>query len=171
MFWHFFLSSPDYLNNLSPDSKEYEDTQGKAAEWGSVIFITIIAMFFQWSNTICMHTAAARYVSGPSCWVTVSVCLYSIHLDKSLSFFLCLCCSCLGDRVRGGWPGQWQSETGGEFTLDTLHVFITFTLFSPCWAWYIFTAQRAAIEARLYSLFGNERAILGWSWSVKKLDS
>lgn len=30
----FYVSAyiPDYLNNLSPDSKEYEDTQGKPAE-------------------------------------------------------------------------------------------------------------------------------------------
>lgn len=27
------MSSPDYLNNLSPDSKEYEDTQGKPSAW------------------------------------------------------------------------------------------------------------------------------------------
>lgn len=28
----WIISFPDYLNNLSPDSKEYEDTQGKPAE-------------------------------------------------------------------------------------------------------------------------------------------
>lgn len=27
-----FISFPDYLNNLSPDSKEYEDTQGKPGD-------------------------------------------------------------------------------------------------------------------------------------------
>lgn len=26
-----------------------------------------------------------------------------------------VCCSCLGDRVRGGRSGQWQPQTGGEF--------------------------------------------------------
>ena len=28
-FFIFLCFCPDYLNNLSPDSKEYEDTQGK----------------------------------------------------------------------------------------------------------------------------------------------
>lgn len=28
----WIIAFPDYLNNLSPDSKEYEDTQGKPAE-------------------------------------------------------------------------------------------------------------------------------------------
>lgn len=46
----FSVSSPDYLNNLSPDSKEYEDTQGKPAERSSVISITIV-MSFQPSKT------------------------------------------------------------------------------------------------------------------------
>lgn len=32
-YWFVILLFPDYLNNLSPDSKEYEDTQGKPAEW------------------------------------------------------------------------------------------------------------------------------------------
>lgn len=35
------ISFPDYLNNLSPDSKEYEDTQGKPAEaiYGSILLV------------------------------------------------------------------------------------------------------------------------------------
>lgn len=64
-----------------------------------------------------------------------------VHKSAVLFFFfnflspsLCLCCSCLGDRVRGSRPGQRQSEAGGEFTLDTLHVFITFRPLGYGWA-------------------------------------
>lgn len=31
----FLVLSPDYLNNLSPDSKEYEDTQGRLLSYHS----------------------------------------------------------------------------------------------------------------------------------------
>lgn len=90
------MPSPDYLNNLSPDSKEYEDTQGK--------------------TQIC--STATRRVSNPGCWGTDSERLYWTCCTNISPLFLCLSCSCLGDRLWGGRPGQRQSETGGEFTLD-----------------------------------------------------
>ncbi len=102
------------------------------------------------------QTAAVQHVSGPSCWVTVTECVFiEFGCHKSLSFSLCLWCSCLGDRVRGGRPGQWQSETGGEFTVDTLHVFVTFRLFSSCWVWHIHSAAGRHWDMSLYS---------AWQW-------
>lgn len=86
---------------------------------------------------------------------SLSVSLLSLVAHKSLSFSLCLCCSCLGDRVRGGRPGQWQSETGGEFTVDTLHVFISVRLFSSCWVWHIHGPAGRHWDTSLYS---------AWQW-------
>lgn len=73
--------------------------------------------------------------------------------QHSLFFFLCLCCSCLGDCVRGSRPGQRQSETGGEsLSQDTPREF-TFRLCSPCWVWHIHSSPLQLL--RLYS---------AWQW-------
>ena len=61
---HFSVSSPDYLNNLSPDSKEYEDTQGKTCR------MELCEIHDQGLNVIkdiVTHAAAAPHVSGPIC--------------------------------------------------------------------------------------------------------
>lgn len=88
---------------------------------------------------------------------SLSVPLLNWLVHKSLSLFLSLClgCSCLDDRVRGVRPGQWQSETGGELALDTLHVFTTFRLFSSRWVWYIHSPACGYWDASLYS---------AWQW-------
>lgn len=62
------VSSPDYLNNLSPDSKEYEDTQGNPRKiqqemnnhsHGGDVCSAVTA--------ILTLTAAAPHVSDPIC--------------------------------------------------------------------------------------------------------
>lgn len=118
----FFLCSPDYLNNLSPDSKEYEDTQGKPGERS-------LEMLWNWvvKDTLQLLDTHQGLV--------VEIQPLSESLLNSVKS-LCLFCSCLGDRVRCGRPGQWQSETGGEFNQDKGHVFITFMLLSSCCFWH-----------------------------------
>lgn len=72
------FSFPDYLNNLSPDSKEYEDTQGKPADWSSVTFINRII------TATCLPT-----IRPLSCWLTATDCVFTeIQLCTNLpSFF------------------------------------------------------------------------------------
>jgi len=125
------LSSPDYLNNLSPDSKEYEDTQGKASAGyiSPAMMPRAMRAASPQPSEAYWHAAAAPHASEPYLWShSHRVCVNWIGLCINLPLlsFLCLRCSCLGDRVRGGGPGQRQSEAGGEFTLDTLRGFRAF---------------------------------------------
>lgn len=143
---------PDYLNNLSPESKEYEDTQGKSL---ALSFYSLTQL-----QLLDMHQGLVVESQPLSVFTELAV-------HKSLSFLLCLCCSCLGDRLWGGGPGQWQSEAGGEFSLDTPYEF-TFRLLSSCHVWHIHNSV-PQLQHVIYILLSNERAIFKWSSNVKKL--
>lgn len=120
------LVSADYLNNLSPDSKEYEDTQGTAAERSSVTGSQRVLAPTD-RNALRLFAGLLRLLTRRHSVARKSLFfLFSASLLLRLPLSFCLCCSCLGDRVRGSRPSQRQPEAGGEFTLDTLHVFITF---------------------------------------------
>lgn len=103
-------------------------------------------------HALCWHTRAHLHaaVSVPGCCVRANE---TVPSSNTLFFFLCLCCSCLGDCVRGSRPGQRQSETGGEsLSQDTPREF-TFRLCSPCWVWHIHSSPLQLL--RLYS---------AWQW-------
>lgn len=103
-----------------------------------------------------MHAAAWHWLVPSRCvsfWIVKCVSFNS----NAFSFLPSLCCSCLGDCVRGSRPGQRQSETGGEFlSLNTPHVF-TFRLFKLLLS--LTYSQPNVIVTCLYILLGHERAI------------
>lgn len=114
-------------------------------------------------------TCIRPYLLSHSHWV----CLYwiGLHINLPLSFFALFVLqlpwwSCPRWQIRPMtiWNRGWVHS--GYTSCVSQHS----DCLAPCWVWYIHSPACHYWDTS-YIPLGNERAIFGWRWSVKKLDS